>query len=154
MPILCFWFACLAVSMDEKIRNEDKKENLSLDSMPKSCANVSKSSMGKRQRFNHLSFMKTNYLCASLRNPMHKELTYFVLSISHLCNFLCLLEECSIIGTNYSGRHPEPNNCSEVYCCCSRSLLINQSSRRHRIQRLVRVHIPLTHLFQLISAWP
>lgn len=53
-------------------------------------------------------------LCVSLRNVVCKELTCFVLPISNLCHFLCLLEECFILRTNYLGRHPVPYKCSEI----------------------------------------
>lgn len=54
---------------------------------------------------------------------------------SDLCHFLCLLEECLIIRTNHSGRHPEPHSCSEVYLShCSGFLHVAQSSRRHSTQ--------------------
>lgn len=45
----------------------------------------------------------------------------FCLLISNLCHFLCLSEECCILRTNYSGRHPVPCECSEMHCshCCS-----------------------------------
>lgn len=131
MPTLCFWFTIVGYISGWKDMEWNEKENVSSDKILKSCEKIEKSSVRKWQRFHRLSFMKTNYLCVSLRNPMCKELTYFVLSISDLCHFLCLIEEYLIIRTNYSGRHPEPYNCSEVYCYyCSRILLITQSSRR------------------------
>lgn len=34
----------------------------------------------------------------------------FCLFISNLCHFLCLSEECFILRTNYSGRHPVPRD--------------------------------------------
>lgn len=54
----------------------------------------------------------------------------FCLLISNLCHFLCLSEECCILRTNYSGRHPVPCECSEMHCChCCSELKITEHRR-------------------------
>ena len=147
VSLLIYLFECSSGLEDR--RDEEEKENLNSDSMFKSCEIIQKSSQESDR-----GFLKTNCLCVSLKNPACEELTCFVPSISNLCHFLCLLEECLTIRANHSGRHPEPYSHCEVYCYHCPGLSGHSKPRKTEhvaFQQVERVHILPLHLFQFIS---